>query len=296
MTPAAKPRRFAPAKLNLFLHVGAKRPDGYHELATLVVFADVGDELEAREAKSLTLTLQGPFGEALRAEPHNLVLKAARELDVWAEERGHRIQPVEIILKKNLPIASGIGGGSSDAAAALQMLATLWSLPIPFGELEAIAKTLGADVPVCLRSRPTMVTGMGEVLAPAPDLPPFALVLVNPRVEVPTRRVFETLDVRSGAFAPPLPKQIPTARDLAMLLDRTTNDLAPPAKTIAPVIMHAESALARTEGCLIARMSGSGATCFGLYDSAAAARAAAAAIAKAHPAWWVKPAGSYASP
>ena len=292
MTAAARTRRFAPAKLNLYLHVGDKRADGYHELASLVIFADVGDALEVRPAKQLSLSLQGPFAEALTNEPNNLVLRAARELDVWAEERGHRIAPVEIVLTKNLPIASGIGGGSSDAAAALLILASHWSLPIPFEELEAIGKGLGADVPVCLRARPTLVQGMGERLTPVADVPPFALVLVNPKVEVPTRRVFETLHVRSGAVAPTLPP-LTSARDFAMLLDRTTNDLAAPAKAIAPAILRVESALVGTEGSLIARMSGSGATCFGLYETAAAAEAAARAIAARHPEWWVAAAASY---
>lgn len=294
MTAAAHTRRFAPAKLNLYLHVGDKRADGYHELASLVIFADVGDALEVRPAQRMSLSLQGPFAEALADEPDNLVLRAARELDVWAEERGHRIPPVEIVLSKNLPISSGIGGGSSDAAAALLMLASHWSLPIPFEELEAMSKTLGADVPVCLRARPTLVQGMGEILTPMTDVPPFALVLVNPRVEVPTRRVFEALHVRSGAVVAPLPA-LSNARDFAMLLDRTTNDLAAPAKAIAPAILHVESALIRTEGCLITRMSGSGATCFGLYETSAAAEAAARAIAARHPAWWVAPAASYAA-
>lgn len=292
MTAGGPTHRFAPAKLNLYLHVGDKRADGYHELASLVVFADTGDDVEVRAAKRLALTLEGPFAEALASEPDNLVLKAARELDVWAEERGHRVAPVEIVLRKNLPIASGIGGGSSDAAATLLLLAAHWSLPIAFGELEAIARKLGADVPVCLRSRPTLVQGMGELLTTVPDLPPFSLVLVNPCVEVPTRRVFEALTVRSGAVAPNLPA-FTSVRDLAMLLDRTTNDLAAPAKTIAPVVMHAESALVTTEGCLIARMSGSGATCFGIYETRAAAEAAARTIAARHPEWWIRAAASY---
>lgn len=293
MTARKPHRRFAPAKVNLFLHVGEKRADGYHDLVSLIAFADVGDWLEVREAKRLSLKLEGPFANALKDEPDNLVLKAARELDVWAEDRGHKTTPVELVLEKNLPIASGIGGGSSDAAAALHLLAGCWSLPIPIDELEKIGRSLGADIPVCLRGAPTLVSGMGEVLTPAPGLPPFALVLVNPGIEVPTKRIFNTLLARSGAEAPHLPQHFRDARDLAMHLDRLSNDLAPPAKVIAPVVMHAESALAATDGCLVARMSGSGATCYGLYETAAIAEAAAAAIQAAHPAWWVRAARTY---
>jgi len=280
-------RRFAPAKVNLFLHVGAKRPDGYHDLVSLVVFADAGDRLDVREAAQLSLRLEGPFAKALEGAADNLVLKAARELDVWAEGHGHRVPPVEITLEKNLPVAAGIGGGSSDAAAALLMLAEFWSLPIAIDELQAIALSLGADVPVCVRGQPTIVTGLGEILTPVDALPAFSLVLANPGVEVPTAQIFKGLQARSGDELPPLSPPPATARDLAMMLDRTTNDLAPIAKAIAPSIIHVEAAIASTDGCLIARMSGSGATCFGLYETDSQAAAAAAAIARAHPGWWV---------
>jgi 4-diphosphocytidyl-2-C-methyl-D-erythritol kinase len=289
-------RRFAPAKVNLFLHVGDKRPDGYHNLSSLIAFADAGDWIEIRDAKRTSLSITGPFAAALKDEPDNLVLRAARDLDVWAEERGHKTSPVEITLEKNLPIAAGIGGGSSDAAAVLHLLAEHWSLPTPIDDLEAIGKTLGADVPVCLRGGPTLVAGMGEILMPAPQLPTLPLVLVNPGIEVPTKRIFNTISVRSGTVPPIFPQAFETARDVAMYLDRLFNDLAAPAKAIAPVIMHAESALVATEGCLIARMSGSGATCFGLYDSDATAAAAAAKIAEANPNWWVKAGRSYVAP
>ena len=296
MTPAKAERRFAPAKVNLFLHVGGKRPDGYHDLVSLIAFADAGDWLEVRDAPRMSLTLKGPYAEALKDETDNLVLRAARELDVWAEERGHKTTNVELILEKNLPVASGIGGGSADAAATLHLLAERWSLPIAVDELEAIGANLGADVPVCLRGRPTLVSGMGEILKPAPELPPFALVLVNPGIEVPTKRIFNTISVRSGVEPPVFPPRFDNARAFAMFLDRLYNDLAAPAKAIAPVIMKAESALAATDGCLIARMSGSGATCVGLYETDAAAAKAADAIVAAHPTWWVKSARTYVSP
>jgi 4-diphosphocytidyl-2-C-methyl-D-erythritol kinase len=285
--------RLAPAKVNLFLHVGDKRADGYHNLSSLVVFADIGDRLTLAPADRLSLKVTGTFPDAGPADD-NLVIKAARALQSWADKNGHKTKPVALTLEKNLPVASGIGGGSSDAAAALLMLAAHWGLPVAIDDLEALGLQLGADIPVCLRAAPTLVAGVGEVLEPVDNLPPFALVLVNPRVQVPTTQVFKALSVRSGALAPPRPA-LKSTRDLAMYLDHTMNDLAAPAKAIAPVIMHVEIVLTATDGCLTARMSGSGATCFGLYETTTAAEAAAKTIAAAHPEWWVKAAASYAA-
>ncbi|NOT39634.1 MAG: 4-(cytidine 5'-diphospho)-2-C-methyl-D-erythritol kinase [Alphaproteobacteria bacterium] len=286
--------RLAPAKVNLFLHVGDKRAGGgYHDLLSLVVFANVGDRLSLAPSDRLSLIVRGAFPD-IGPSGDNLVVKAVSALQAWADKHGHKTKAVELTLEKNLPIASGMGGGSSDAAATLLMLSAYWGLPIAVDELEALGLQLGADVPVCLRVAATLVSGVGEVLEPVDNLPPFALVLANPRVEVPTAQVFKALTVRSGAIAPPRPA-FASARDLAMYLDRTMNDLAAPAKAIAPIIMHVENALAATDGCLTARMSGSGATCFGLYETAAAAEAAARAIAIAHPGWWVKAAASYAA-
>ncbi|MFM9865286.1 MAG: 4-(cytidine 5'-diphospho)-2-C-methyl-D-erythritol kinase [Micropepsaceae bacterium] len=276
----------APAKVNLFLHVGDKRADGYHNLLSLVVFAGVGDRVSLAPSDRLSLKVTGAFPDTGPVDD-NLIIKAARALQSWSDKHGHKTKPVELALEKNLPIASGIGGGSSDAAATLLMLSAHWGLPIAMDELEALGMQLGADVPVCLRASPTLVSGIGEILEPVQGLPPFALVLVNPRIEVPTAQVFKALTVRSGNNAPALPR-ISNARDLAMYLDRTMNDLAAPAKAIAPTIMHVENALAATDGCLTARMSGSGATCFGLYETIASAQAAAQAIAKGHPDWWIK--------
>lgn len=286
-------RRLAPAKVNLFLHVGDKRADGYHALLSLVVFADAGDWLTLAPADRLSLNVTGRF-PATGPTQDNLVLEAARALESWAAKHGHKTNPVELTLEKNLPIASGIGGGSSDAATTLLMLAEHWGLPIAVDELAAIGLTLGADVPVCLRAAPTLVAGIGEELQAVAGLPPFALVLANPGVEVPTASVFKALAARSGACARPLPA-CATVRDLAIYLDHTMNDLAASAKTIAPVIMQAENAIAATDGCLLARMSGSGATCFGLYETTAAAEAAANRIAVAQPTWWVRAAKAYVS-
>jgi 4-diphosphocytidyl-2-C-methyl-D-erythritol kinase len=285
-------RRLATAKINLFLHVGDKRADGYHELLSLVVFAGIGDWLSVAPAGRLSLSVTGPFPGTGPADD-NLVLKAARALEAWANQRGQKVKPVELELEKNLPIASGIGGGSSDAATTLLMLAEHWSLPISMDELQMLGIKLGADIPVCLRAAPTLVSGIGEKLEPVGGLPSFALVLANPRVEVPTASVFKALTGKSGATANPLPL-VASARDLAIYLDHTMNDLASPAKAIAPIIMQVENAIAATDGCLIARMSGSGATCFGLYETLATAEAAASTIAAAHPGWWVTAASSYA--
>lgn len=283
-------RCFAPAKINLFLHVGDRRADGYHALLSLIVFAAVGDTLSLKPAGAFSLSLEGPFAKTLQSESDNLVLKAAGALEIWAKAHGHKTEPVAFSLEKNLPIASGIGGGSSDAAAALHLLKQHWSLPIAAGELASLGLTLGADIPVCLHAKSALVSGIGEIVEPVETLPPCWLVLVNPGVAVPTAEVFRRLTARSFAVAPPFASA--TARELAMRLDQTTNDLAPPAKTIAPVIMQAENALVATDGCLIARMSGSGATCFGLYATKESAEAAARAISGKHPGWWVKAASA----
>jgi 4-diphosphocytidyl-2-C-methyl-D-erythritol kinase len=286
-------KRFAPAKINLFLHVGDRRTDGYHDLLSLVVFADCGDMIRVTPRKGAALEVTGPASAGLDASPSNLVLLAEAALRQWAEANGHEAPPVSIHLDKHLPLASGVGGGSADAAATLHALAEHWSLPIALDDLLAVGRAIGADVPVCLRGMPTLVSGDGDRLAPVPDLPGFALVLVNPRVEVPTAKVFGNLDVRTGAYPQPFPAQMDSLRGFVAWLDRTSNDLASPAKQIAPQVMHVEHALTASTGCLLARMSGSGATCFGIYPTIEAANTAAREIAAANPAWWVKPAGLY---
>ena len=292
MTSSSSTRRFAPAKINLFLHVGDKRADGYHELLSLAVFADVGDWLSAKPADRLSLRLAGPFAGALSGEADNLVLKAARALSAWAAQRGIEVPGVDLTLEKNLPIASGMGGGSSDAAAALLLLAPFWALPVGSDEIGKLGLSLGADVPVCLGAQPAFMSGIGEVLNPAPGLPPFSLVLVTPGVSIPTARIFKSLRARTGVVAPK-PFAGGTAHDFAWWLDRSINDLAAPATEIAPVITRVEAAIVATQGCLLARMSGSGATCFGLYATEEEAAAAAATLAPAHPDWWVKIARTY---
>lgn len=264
----------APAKVNLYLHVLGRRADGYHFLDSLAVFPAVADRLRVNAADALSLELAGPFGAALQAEPDNLVLRAARAL---GSGRG-----AQLTLWKALPVASGIGGGSADAAAALRALARLWGIAADLG---ALARDLGADVPVCLACRPTRMQGVGDVLQPAPRLPAFGMVLANPGVAVATADVFRA---RSGAFDRPaeLPETWPTAAAMAADLARLANALEAPALALCPAIGHVLAALRRQRDCLLARMSGSGATCYALFPSAAAAEAAAAALRRAEPGWW----------
>ncbi len=278
---------FAPAKINLFLHVGDRRPDGYHNLLSLVVFADHGDMVELSPSGNLQLVMSGPYADGLDAGPGNLVIRAAGALQHWACEHGHPAAGAALHLHKNLPVASGIGGGSSDAAATLRLLAAHWGLSVSDGDLFRIARSLGADVPVCLRAAPSIMSGDGDLIEPAPNMPDFGLLLVNPRVEVSTASVFARLQVRSGTRAPALPERFSSPRALAAWLDRTTNDLAAPARLLAPAIMRVEQALVATHDCLLARMSGSGATCFGIYPTREAADAAACELQTTHPDWWL---------
>lgn len=273
-------RAFAPAKLNLFLHVTGRRPDGYHLLDSLVAFADCGDVLHASDAAELSLTISGPFAAGLAADSSNLVLRAAKAL---AAQAG--VPPdARLELEKHLPVASGIGGGSADAAATLRLLAARWRIAPDPTELQQLALRLGADVPACLASRPVRMTGVGEHLAPAPALPECFVLLVNPGMPVATAAVFQ---VRSGPFSAPanLPQSWPDAAAMAAGLAPLTNDLQAPARRLCPVIGDVLASIAAQPGCLLARMSGSGATCFGLFASLAAAKQAAGASQR--PGWWV---------
>jgi len=269
----------APAKVNLYLHVTGRRADGYHLLDSLAVFPDIGDRLQVTEDAALSLHLDGPFGVDLVPEADNLVLRAARALAAACNlpARGR------ITLTKNLPVASGIGGGSADAAAALRLLSRHWNVSPPPADLARISLQLGADVPVCLASTPRRMAGVGEVLAAAPMLPQGFMVLVNPGVHVATPAVFKA---RTGDYT--LPAELPPAwSDMAQLaqgLAAMRNDLQPPALSLAPEIGVALSELRATQGCLLARMSGSGATCFGLYETETLAKSAAVTMSR--PGWW----------
>lgn len=273
---------FAPAKVNLYLQVVGRRPDGYHLLDSLVVFAGVGDTIRVRPSDRLSLAIEGPTAAALSGMGDNVVLKAAERLAEAAGIPAH----ADIVLEKRLPVAAGIGGGSADGAATLRALCRLWNLSPDAGVLSSIALSLGADVPVCLGGRPTQMGGIGEILAPAVPLPSAWLVLVNPRVGLSTPAVFKA---RSGNFSPvaPLDEAPATASDLARMLRDRRNDLMAPAISLAPVVAEMLSAIDATPGCLLARMSGSGATCFGLFADEASAGAAARALTQDHPGWWI---------
>ncbi len=269
----------APAKINLCLHVTGRRADGYHLLDSLVVFADVADRVFASPAHGLSLVVAGPEGAGLQAETDNLVLRAARAMGVI---------DAALILDKHLPVASGIGGGSTDAAAALRALQQLTGRPLP-----AMAEILrlGADVPVCMTGRPARMAGIGDRVTPLPPLPPLFCVLVNPRLPVPTPQVFAALAFRENPPLPDLPPAVlADARSFADWLGgHTRNDLVPPAREVAPILAEVQAALDATPDCLLARMSGSGGTHFGLFATEGAARDAAEMLRAAHPFWWVEP-------
>lgn len=265
----------APAKINLCLHVTGQRPDGYHLLDSLVVFADVGDLIEVRAAPTLSLRVIGPQARDLPLGEDNLVLRAAR---AFAGTAG-----AAITLTKNLPVASGIGGGSADAAATLRALARLWDAPLP--DADRVLQ-LGADVPACLVGRALRMQGIGERLAAVPGLPEAHLVLINPGVAVATPAVFKALPCKNNPAMPDLPG-FATAKELALWLASQRNDLEAPAMALAPAIGAVKQALAAAPGCLLARMSGSGATCFGVFADQAQAQSARAAISAAQPGWWV---------
>ncbi len=277
----------APAKLNLYLHVTGRRADGYHELDSLVTFTALADTLEIAPADSLALTVSGPFSRDLEAG-NNLATRAAAAL---AEKLG-RPADVQIALHKRLPVgagpaAAGLGGGGADAAAVLRGLVRLWRLgPGHADDLREIALGLGADVPVCLDSRAAYMAGIGEALSTPPPLPPCGVLLVNPGVPVPTGAVFAA---RRGPFsaADRFCETPADAAALASLLRARRNDLEPPARAQVPEIDRVLARLAAAPGCLLARMTGSGGTCFGLFADEAAAADAAGAIARERPGWWV---------
>ncbi|KQT32369.1 4-diphosphocytidyl-2C-methyl-D-erythritol kinase [Sphingomonas sp. Leaf412] len=267
-------REPAPAKLNLALHVRRRRDDGYHELETLFAFARDGDGVTVATADTAAFTVTGPFAAALGQGADNLVVHAERAFAGAFDIA----QPHAIVLDKHLPIASGIGGGSADAAATLRALARLHGIAADDARLFAIAATLGADVPACLDGRATLGTGRGDALVPIAGLGDMPALLVNPGVAVSTAQVFARWDgVDRGAI--PGGATLPRAR-------ASRNDLQPPAEGVAPVIAQVVLMLAAQPGVVLARMSGSGATCFALFGDAARRDAAAATIAAAHPAWW----------
>lgn len=268
--------RTAHAKINLALHVTGQRADGYHLLDSLVMFADLGDTVTVRPAAHLSLAIDGPFAAGLGAGADNLVLRAAQ---AFGGDHG-----AAITLTKNLPVASGIGGGSADAAASLLALAELWDLPLP--DADTIL-ALGADVPVCMARDLTRMRGIGEDLDRLGQAPMLDVLLVNPRVGVSTATVFNALPSKTNpAMTDPMPDPFDADNWTAWLCAQR-NDLQAPAMTAVPVIGDVLAALERQDGCQLARMSGSGATCFALFEDLAACEAAAATLRHDRPDWWI---------
>jgi 4-diphosphocytidyl-2-C-methyl-D-erythritol kinase len=292
-TPVARVEP-APAKVNLTLRVLGRRPDGYHELESLVVFAAAGDALAFAPGKNLTLAVRGPTAAAAGDLADNLVLKAARAL----AERVEGLKVGRFTLSKRLPVAAGLGGGSTDAAAALRLLARHNRIALDDARLIAAAQATGADVPVCLDPRPRLMRGIGELLSAPLELPGLPALLINPRVSVATKDVFAALR------APPLGEhhpsgvaeegwtsggQVPSREDLIAFVSRHGNDLEAPAIALHSAIAQALAALRALPGCRLARMSGSGASCFGLFDSTRVAAAAARVLRVKHAQWWIRP-------
>jgi 4-diphosphocytidyl-2-C-methyl-D-erythritol kinase len=274
-------RRFAPAKLNLYLHVTGKRADGYHLLDSLVAFASIGDEVIATPAETLTLRVTGPFAASLSDPPNwNLAWRAAEAL---ARKLG-RSPRVALQLVKNLPVVSGVGGGSSDAAACLRALAELWECDDE-AMLMQIAAALGSDVPACLAARPVWLGGVGERIESAGKLPPCGVLLVNPRLPLPTNAVYQAY--RGGASAPGRFAIPADTAAFAVELSARRNDLAGAAMRLMPAIGEILEQLGALDGALLARMSGSGATCFALFASAREADAASEPLRKLRPEWWI---------
>jgi 4-diphosphocytidyl-2-C-methyl-D-erythritol kinase len=270
----------------LFLHVGDKRADGFHPLQSLAVFTAMGDVLSMEPAFGLSLTIEGPFAKGLDGEGDNLVLRAAKSL---SEKSALDTQGAKLILTKNLPVASGIGGGSADAAAALRGLNQLWNLDRSEAVLRDLAAGLGSDIPVCVLSASCFMEGRGEVLRAAQSMPRVPMLLVNPGVAVPTKDVFAALGERSGVeMALPRGNFTDTA-DLLRFLETTRNDLEEPARRIQPVIGDVLQAIAKLPGALMTRMSGSGATCFGIFADDDCCRRAAENLKIRQPAWWIAP-------
>ncbi|BCG74680.1 4-diphosphocytidyl-2-C-methyl-D-erythritol kinase [Mesorhizobium sp. 113-1-2] len=273
----------AHAKINLALHVTGRRPDGYHLIDSLAVFTRFGDRVEIALADSDDFTVSGRYAPAVPLDAGNLVLKAR---DALRREAGpERTPSVAIKLEKNLPVASGVGGGSSDAAAVLRGLAQTWGLDMGGAELARIGLSLGADVPMCLAAKPLVARGIGEALSIVPDFSALGLVLVNPGTPVSTADVFAALSHRDNEPLPPLPRRI-DFHSLRNWLDVTRNDLEPAALALQPAIGRALSWLDKA-GSGFSRMSGSGATCFGLFETGNVAKRAAAEIRSRQPDWFV---------
>lgn len=280
-------RRLAPAKINLFLHVGARQADGYHPVCSLMMFADVGDEV-GLDAASTGFAVEGPFASGLDGEGDNLVVRAR---DLFLQRFGPAVGSFGLTLDKRLPIAAGLGGGSADAAATLHLLAARTGVDPVHPDLQAIARALGADVAACLAGRAVLAEGRGDDLGPAPAMPPLDAVLVNPGALSSTPAVYRAFDAAPagpGADRPFLPSVIHTTREAAEIFRAQRNDLEAPAIGLEARIGEALSVLTAQPETLLARMSGSGATSFALADTAQDAARLAERVSAAHPRWWVR--------
>ncbi len=271
----------ARAKINLALHVLGRRADGYHEIDSIVVFADVGDQLHFAPASEFAISASGPFARLLPAPEHNIIFTAYEAMAGIAAARGKHLSPVSVRLTKNLPVAAGLGGGSANAAAAMRGFLRLAGIEGNDPEIAKAALSLGADVPVCLLGKACRMQGVGEQLTPLKDFEARPAVLINPRIEVQTAAVFQKLGLERGASHGPPRADLTDAANWR-------NDLMPPAIALAPIIANVIAALENLKGLRLARMSGSGATCFGVFETATAAGYAARIISASHPRWWVQ--------
>ena len=270
----------AQAKLNLYLHITGKRDDGYHLLDSLVVFTEFGDRITVEASDDLSLTITGEFATGLPTQD-NIVMKAAHAL----REKCGVSTGAKLAIEKLIPVGAGLGGGSSDAAAAMLLLNELWQTGLDKEQLAEIGLPLGADVPMCVHQAPCMVSGIGEVIAPTPELPAFHLLLVNPRQEVLTAEVYRNFQL-SERHQPA--DEMAGYASLMEWLSAQRNDLQQPATTLCPIIQEVLVAIKETQDCTLTRMCGSGATCFGLYESQQNCIEASKRITSAHPDWWVQ--------
>ena len=268
------------AKINLALHIKGRREDGYHELESIVAFAGIADVLTIAPATEVSISLSGPFANDLPPDGENITLTAWHLLASYAGKKNTPFSPVKFYLEKNLPVASGIGGGSADAAAALRGLIRLFDISISAQDLNKIALQLGADVPICLGQKTSRMRGIGEIIEPIAVGLPRAVLLVNPRVPLPTHAVFEALKLECG-------QSFGTAIGDLSNIKNWRNDLTAPAIKIVPEIADVLESLGSQEDITCSRMSGSGATCFGLAENLGQAERAATNIKNQHPDWWV---------
>ncbi len=287
MRKMEKPRItvFAPAKINLFLHITRRLGNGYHSIDSLVAFADIGDYIIIEHASSFLFNIEGKFAKDLQNDSdNNLVVKAAKSL---AQITGN-LPNVKITLKKNLPVSSGIGGGSSDAAAVIWGLQELWSLAHDADYVLPLMTRLGADVPVCQYCKPTLMRGIGDIISSAPPMPEIPILLINPMIPCSTSDVFLRYDITTIGNNMKLPKRFKSVFDLVKFLNATNNDLLEPATKLIPEIDNVINSLNAQNKCLLSRMSGAGASCFGLFENIEDAKLSAKVIKEENPDWWVE--------